>query len=153
MARIMRRGPTMYEFVAYGGMPTYGGMANMHHKLTRITARTALIGAVIVLGSTAAAQGAMAKPTSSSIMVVPCNTPALMAAFSDPSNGEKLQLAFGCTYLLTAPLPDIDTNLTIVGYGATLEREARGTPAFTILTVDGGDVTFVEVNFRNGLGL
>jgi hypothetical protein len=143
----------MYEFAAYGGMPTYGGMADMHHKLTRVTARTALIGAVIVLGSTAAAQGAMAKPTPSGIVTVPCNTPALMAAFSDPSNGEKLQLAFGCTYLLTAPLPDIDTNLTIVGYGATLERSGDvDTPAFTILTVDGGDVTFVEVNFRNGLG-
>jgi predicted outer membrane repeat protein len=125
----------------------------MHHKIVRITARTAVIGAVIALGSTAAAQGAMAKPTTSSIVAVPCNTPALASALSGASNGEKLQLAFSCTYLLTAPLPAIDTNLTIVGFGATLERsEARGTPAFTILAVDGGDVTFVEVNFRNGFG-
>ena len=112
-----------------------------------------MIGAVIVLGSTAAAQGAMAGPAPSGIVIVPCNTPALISALSGASNGEKLQLAFGCTYQLTAPLPDIDTDLTIVGLGATLERsEADGTPAFTILTVDGGDVTFVEVNFRNGLG-
>jgi polymorphic membrane protein len=125
----------------------------MHHNLMRVTARTALIGAVIALGSAAAAQGALATPTTSSIVVVPCNTPALTSALSGASNGEKLQLAFGCTYLLTAPLPDIDTNLTIVGLGATLERsEADGTPDFTILTVDEGDVTFVEVNFRNGLG-
>src|ERR1700683_3083288 len=150
---MMRRGPAMYAFVAYGGMPTYGGMANMHHQLTRVTARTALIGAVIALGSTAAAQGARAGPTTSGIVTVPCNTKALTSALSGASNGEKLQLAFGCTYLLTAPLPAIDTSLTIVGLGATLEREARGAPAFTILTVDGGDVTFVEVNFRNGLGL
>jgi predicted outer membrane repeat protein len=125
----------------------------MHHKLMRVTARTAAIGAVIVLGSTAAAQGAMATPTPSSIVTVPCNTPALTSALSGASNGEKLQLAFGCTYQLTAPLPTIDTNLTIVGFGATLERsEADGTPRFTILAVDGGDVTFVEVNFRNGSG-
>ena len=143
----------MYAFVAYGGMPTYGGMANMHHQLTRVTARTALIGAVIALGSTAAAQGAMAGPTTSGIVTVPCNTKALTSALSGASNGEKLQLAFGCTYLLTAPLPAIDTSLTIVGLGATLDRsEAPRTPPFTILAVDGGDVTFVEVNFRNGIG-
>jgi predicted outer membrane repeat protein len=125
----------------------------MHHKLMRIPARTAAIGAVIVLGSTVATQGAMATPAPSSIVTVPCNTPALTSALSGASNGEKLQLAFGCTYQLTAPLPIIDTNLTIVGLGATLERsEADGTPRFTILTVDGGDVTFVEVNFRNGSG-
>jgi predicted outer membrane repeat protein len=125
----------------------------MQHKLMGVTARTAVIGAVIVLGSAAAAQGAMAGPAPSGIVIVPCNTPALISALSGASNGEKLQLAFGCTYQLTAPLPDIDTDLTIVGLGATLERsEADGTPAFTILTVDGGDVTFVEVNFRNGFG-
>jgi predicted outer membrane repeat protein len=150
---MMRREPVMYEFVAYGGIPTYGGMANMHHQLTRVTARTALIGAVIALGSTAAAQGAMAGPTTSGIVTVPCNTKALTSALSGASNGEKLQLAFGCTYLLTKPLPAIDTSLTIVGLGATLDRsEAPRTPLFTILAVDGGDVTFVEVNFRNGVG-
>jgi hypothetical protein len=60
-------------------------------------------------------------------------------------------LAFGCTYLLTAPLPDIDTNLTIVGFGASLERsEADGTADFTILTVDSGDLNLIEVNFYDG---
>jgi hypothetical protein len=123
----------------------------MHHKLMRVTARTAVIGAVIVLGSTAAAQGAMAKPTPGGIVSVPCNTPALIAAVADASYGEKLQLAFGCTYQLTAALPDIDTNLTIVGLGANLVRSgADGTPDFTILTVDGGDLNLVEVNFYNG---
>jgi predicted outer membrane repeat protein len=130
----------IYEFVAYGGMPTYGGMANMQHKLMGVTARTAVIGAVIVLGSAAAAQGAMAGPAPSGIVIVPCNTPALISALSGASNGEKLQLAFGCTYQLTAPLPDIDTDLTIVGLGATLERsEAEGTPDFTILRNGYGD--------------
>jgi len=113
-----------------------------------------VIGAVLVLGSTAAAQGAMAKPAPSGIVSVACNTPALISAVAGASYGEKLQLAFGCTYRLTAPLPDIGTDLTIVGLGATLERsEAGGTPAFTILTVTGGNVNLVEVNFRNGDGL
>jgi predicted outer membrane repeat protein len=109
---------------------------------------------VIILGSTAAAQGALATPAPGGIVTVPCNTPALISAISGASSGEKVQLAFGCTYQLTAALPAIDTNLTIVGLGATLERSgADGTPAFTILTVDGGDVNLVEVNFRNGGGI
>jgi hypothetical protein len=101
----------------------------MHHKLRRTSARTAVIGAVIVLGSTAAAQRAMANPAPSGIVSVACNTPALISAVADASYGQKLQLSFGCTYRLTEPLPDIDTSLTIVGMGATLERsEASGTP-------------------------
>jgi predicted outer membrane repeat protein len=116
-------------------------------------ARTAVIGAVIVLGSAAAGQGAMAKPVPGGVVSVPCNTPALISAIADASGGEKLQLAFGCTYQLTAALPDIDVNLTMVGFGATLERsEADGTPGFTILTVDDADVNLVEVNCRNGGG-
>jgi hypothetical protein len=119
----------------------------------RATVRTAAIGAVIVLGSTAAAQGAMAKPAPSGIVTVPCNTPAPISALSAASYGEKLQLAFGCSYELTAALPTVDTDLTIVGFGATLERsEADGTPDFTILTVDKGDLNLVEVDFRNGRG-
>jgi len=125
----------------------------MHHKLARTTARTAVIGAVIVLGAAAAAQGAMAKPVPGGIVSVPCHTPALISAISGAISGEKLHLAFGCTYQLTARLPDIDTNLTIVGFGDTLERsEADGTPDFTILTVDAGHVNLVAVNFRNGGG-
>jgi hypothetical protein len=125
----------------------------MHHKLRRFTVRTAVIGAVVVLGSTAAAQGAMAGPAPSGIVSVACNTPALISAVAGASYGQKLQLSFGCTYRLTAALPDIDTSLTIVGMGATLERsEDVGTPEFTILTVDAGDVNLVEVNFRNGGG-
>jgi predicted outer membrane repeat protein len=124
----------------------------MHHKLVRTSARTAVIGAVIVLGSTAAAQGAMAKPTTNSAIVsVPCNTPALISAISDASSGQKLLLAFGCTYVLTGALPDIDTNLTIVGYGASLERSGDvDTPDFTILTVDSGNLNLLGVNFYNG---
>ncbi len=111
-----------------------------------------MIGAVIVLGSTAA-QGALAGPVHGGTVSVPCSTPALISAISGAGSGEKLHLAVRCTYQLTAPLPDIHTGLTIVGSGATLERsEAAGTPDFTILTVNGGDVNLAEVNFRNGGG-
>jgi hypothetical protein len=125
----------------------------MHHKLMRTTARTVVISAAIVLGSTAAAQGAMARPVHGGTVSVACKTAALISAISGASSGEKLRLASGCTYQLTAPLPGIHTGLTIVGSGATLERsEAAGTPDFTILTVDAGDVNLVDVNFRNGGG-
>jgi len=125
----------------------------MHHNLVRTTARTAVIGAVIVLGSTAAAQGAMAKPMPRGIVSVPCQTPALMSAISGARSGEKLHLASGCAYHLTAALPDIDTGLTIAGSGATLDRsDADGTPDFTILTVDAGDLNLVDLNFRGGGG-
>ena len=50
---------------------------------------TAVIGAVIVLGSTAAAQGAIAGPAPSAIVSVPCNTPALISAISDASSGRS----------------------------------------------------------------
>ena len=133
-------------------MPKYGGTTNMHHKLVRITARTAVIGAVIVLGSTAAAHGAIASPVHAGTVSVSCNTPALISAISGASSGEKLHLAIHCTYQLTAPLPAVHTAVTIVG-SATLERsDADGTPDFTILTVAGADVNLVEVSFRNGGG-
>jgi hypothetical protein len=124
----------------------------MHHKLVRTTVRTAVVGAVIVLGSTAASQEAMAKPVPGTVSV-PCHTPALISAIAGAIGNEKLRLASRCTYQLTAPLPDIHAGLTIAGSGATLERsEAGGTPDFTILTVDAGDVNLVDVGFRNGGG-
>src|ERR1700684_818734 len=154
MAWIARRGAAYVRVCRIRGYAYLRGYDYMHHKLVRTSARTAVIGAVIVLGSTAAAQGAMAKGMpASAIVPVPCSTPALISAISDASSGQKLLLAFGCTYVLTGALPDIDTNLTIVGYGATLERSNDvGTTDFTILTVDSGDVNLVEVNFRNGGG-
>jgi hypothetical protein len=110
-----------------------------------------VIGAVIVLGSTAAAQGAMAGPTGAAIVSVPCNPTALASAIGNASSGQKLLLAFGCTYVLGAALPDIGTNLTIVGYGASLERSgADDTPDFTILTVNSGDLNLIGVNFYDG---
>jgi predicted outer membrane repeat protein len=151
MAWIVRRGAGYVRVCRIRGYAYIRGYDYMHHKLIRTTARTAVIGAVIALGSTAAAQGAMAGPTTGAVVSVPCNTTALMSAISDASSGQKLELAFGCTYLLTTPLPPIDTSLTIVGYGASLERsEADDTPDFTILTVNSGDLNLLGVNFYDG---
>src|ERR1700676_5608397 len=126
----------------------------MHHKLVRATAKTAAIGATIVLGA-AGAQAALASPTPGTVFV-PCSASALASDISGASSGETLLLTPGCTYYLTAALPDITTNLTIKGYGATLQRSyASGTPDFTILTVSGdptGNLTVVDVNFRHGGG-
>jgi predicted outer membrane repeat protein len=155
MARIAYRKAGYIRICRIRGHDYIRGYDHMHHKLMRASARTAVIGAVVVLGSAAAAQGAMAGSAPSGIVSVACNTPALISAFASASNGEKLQLSFGCTYRLTKPLPHIDTNTTIVGMGATLERsQAPGTRRFTILTVGkDADVNFVEVNFRNGGGI
>src|ERR1700677_543992 len=153
MAWIVRRGAVYVRVCRIRGYAYLRGYDYMHHKLVRTSARTAVIGAVIVLGSTAVAQGAMAKgmPTSG-VVTVPCSTPALIGALTDPSNGEKLQLAFGCTYEVFAQLPEIETNLTIVGYGATLVRSENEDDDFTILDVGSGDVSLVGVNFRDGGG-
>jgi hypothetical protein len=153
MAWIVRPGAGYIGVSRIRGYAYIRGYGYMHHKLMRTTARTAVIGAVIVLGSTAAAQGAPARPAHAGTVSVPCNTPALISAISGASSGEKLRLAARCTYALTAALPEIHTSLTIAGSGASLERsEADGTPDFTILTVGAGDVNLVRVNFRNGGG-
>jgi predicted outer membrane repeat protein len=98
----------------------------------------------------ASAQAALAKPQN--VAYVPCSASALAAALSSASSGDTLFLAPGCTYELTAALPNITTDLHIVGNGATLERSyAPGTPDFTILTVTGGNLTLIGVDFRNGI--
>jgi predicted outer membrane repeat protein len=151
MAWIARRGAAYVRVSRIRGYAYLRGYDYMHHKLVRTSARTAVIGAVIVLGSTAAAQGAMAGPTGAAIVSVPCNPTALASAIGNASSGQKLLLAFGCTYVLGAALPDIGTNLTIVGYGASLERSgADDTPDFTILTVKSGDLNLIGVNFYDG---
>ena len=153
IAWIVRHGAGYIGVCRIRGYAYIRGYDQMHHKLIRTTARTAVIGAVIVLAGTAVARGAMAMPMPGGIVSVPCNTQALTSAIAGAMSGETLDLAFGCSYQLTAPLPGIHTGLTIVGSGTTLERsKASGTPDFTILTVDAGDVNLVDVNFRNGGG-
>lgn len=124
----------------------------MSMKLVKAATGMAVIGALAAFGPVAA----QAKPAPARVNV-PCDASALAAALATAHSGETLILAGGCTYQLTAALPNInDTNLTILGNGATLERStAEGTPDFSILTVDGdspGALTLVGVNFVNGGG-
>lgn len=82
---------------------------------------------------------------------VPCHTTALAAALTSATDGETLQLAATCRYVLTTALPDITVNLTITGRGATLERsDAAGTPDFSLLTVTAGSLSVSHLTFRNG---
>jgi predicted outer membrane repeat protein len=135
----------------------------MDHKLIRATVVTTAIGATVVLGA-AGARGALAGATPTTVLV-PCSASALASDISAATSSETLLLTPGCTYYLHSALPDITTDLTIEGYGATLERSyAPDTPDFTILTVggtygltakgdgQGRDLTVVDVNFRNGGG-
>ena len=119
----------------------------MHIKMGRTAKRTAVIGAVAALGCAAAPAAALAQ----SIVYVPCNATVLATDISAATSGDTLYLKAGCTYGLTTALPDITTNLTIVGTnGAALDGESAG---FSILTVDSGArLTVTNVNFTNGGG-
>jgi predicted outer membrane repeat protein len=140
----------------------------------------AAFGGIVTLGL-GSSQAVLAQ-SASSTQYVPCSAFALARAISAARSGDTLLLAFGCTYELHAALPDITTELTLMGEGSTLERSyAPDTPSFPILTVEGrpavdltlqrgsapptpsssilkadgesaGDLTLTNVNFRDGGG-
>jgi predicted outer membrane repeat protein len=120
----------------------------MYGKMT--AASIAAIGVMAAAGAGPAQAAAFVR--------VSCGSAALAAAVTSAASGTTLSLAPGCDYVLTAALPTITGDLTIDGHGATVERsDAPGTPAFTILTVDGDgadEITAIinRVDFRNGNG-
>jgi predicted outer membrane repeat protein len=84
---------------------------------------------------------------------VPCSVRALVLAMTSSSDGEVLNLASNCTYLLTKGLPVISTDLVVLGNGATLSRAYEpGTPAFVLLSSDAAFLTISRLSFRNGDG-
>jgi predicted outer membrane repeat protein len=100
-----------------------------------------------------AAVGLYAVPAEAASTHVPCSATALASAVGSAASGETLSLAPYCTYRLTAALPTVSQNLTILGNGATLQRsDAPATPAFTILSVDAGTLAVTALNFTNGAG-
>jgi predicted outer membrane repeat protein len=147
----------------------------MYFKTTRAAVTVAGGAAALCLGSIPAA---LAAPASSAVLV-PCSPVALHAALADPGPGETLDLAPGCTYSLPGSLPEITTDLTIVGYQSTLTR-APHAGGFSLLTVGGlgckggiggggvnipagnanlnpddlckADLTVINVNFTDGGG-
>jgi predicted outer membrane repeat protein len=139
----------------------------MYFKMTRAAAAVVGGAAALCLGSVPAALAAPPQNT----YFVPCNPYALHQAIGHARYGETLDLAPGCTYYLPGALPDVKTNLTIVGYHSTLTRtwDAR---SFSLLTVGGdcgvldatvvgvtviddgcrADLTVINVNFTDGGG-
>src|ERR1700683_1942517 len=100
-----------------------------------------------------AAVGLYAVPAEAASTHVPCSATALASAVGSAASGETLSLAPYCTYRLTAALPTVSQNLTILGNGATLQRsDASAPPAFTILSVDAGTLAVTALNFTNGAG-
>ena len=82
-----------------------------------------------------------------------CSAAALAAALSSAGEGATLTLAPRCTYRLTAGLPAISEDLSIVGHGATLQRStAPGTPKFAIIKVSEGGLTVSDLNFSGNKG-
>ena len=71
-----------------------------------IFARAAV--AIAATGAMGVAGLAAAQPAMASLIQVPCNTASLASAISGASNGDVLQLANSCTYLLTRALPNED---------------------------------------------
>jgi predicted outer membrane repeat protein len=121
----------------------------MHGNLARIARGMAAIG-ITMAASLAAAQLAEAAPA---VVDVPCSVSALTAGISGAGSGQTLNLAQACLYRLSTGLPVVGQDLTIMGNGATLQRNyAAGTPAFTILTVDAGTLTVTDLNFKHGNG-
>jgi predicted outer membrane repeat protein len=106
-----------------------------------------------------AAVGLYAVPAEAATTHVPCSAAVLASAVGSAASGETLSLAPYCTYRLTAALPTVSQNLTILGNGATLQRSyAPATPAFTILSVEaptwppnpGATLAVTDLNFTNG---
>lgn len=95
-----------------------------------------------------------AVPAQAATTNMPCSAAALSSAVGSAVSGETLSLAPYCTYRLTAALPTVGQNLTILGNHATLKRSfAPATPAFTILSVDGtATLSVTNLNFTNGAG-
>jgi hypothetical protein len=118
----------------------------MRHSIRRALAGAAASAGVIALAAcpASAAVAGQAHHTS-----VPCDTAALDSAISGAANGDTLVLAAGCTYQ-TGGLPEIGTNLSIVGRGATLEYTFT-TAETPIMSVPAGVTVHISnLNFTDG---
>ena len=121
----------------------------MRKKHTR-TALTAAAAAGLALAGLAGPAPGLAAPIT---VQVPCQVSALSGAITNAVDGDVLQLARNCTYVLSSALPQVRTvPLTIQGTNSTLARSlANGTPELSLLTVGRhGDLTVSKVNFTNG---
>jgi predicted outer membrane repeat protein len=102
-----------------------------------------------VAAAAGAGGAAMAATTTASVQVttpVACLASALASAISSAPASAILVLKPGCTYRIPASLPEVTSDLTIVGDGDTI------TPAndddFTALEVSGAELTISRLTFR-----
>src|ERR1700735_3270324 len=113
----------------WGHRPQHGNQLarGPQGDLMRHSIRCALAGAAASAGiiALAACPASAAVTSQAHHTSVPCDTAALDSAISSAANGDTLVLAAGCTYQ-TGGLPEISTNLAIVGRG--------GPPAHTLHT-------------------
>ena len=121
----------------------------MRAKTAKIASWTATITTLMAAGLVS---GTAAQAATAQVVPVACSAAALAAALSSAGEGATLTLAARCTYRLTAGLPAVSEDLSIVGHGATLQRStAPGTPKFAIIEVNDGGPTVSDLNFRNGV--
>jgi predicted outer membrane repeat protein len=106
----------------------------MYFKMTRAAVTVVGGAAALCLGSVPAALASGTQDTT----FVPCNAYALWEAinYGNSHSGETLDLAPGCTYYLPHALPEVQTDLTIMGYHSTLTR-TRDAGSFSLLKVGG----------------
>ncbi|MFF5488803.1 hypothetical protein ACFY7Y_20145 [Streptomyces virginiae] len=117
-------------------------------------------GAALVLsltGAHAAADPASGRQGGS--VQVPCDTAALISAIqaANSSNDSRLSLASQCTYHLTTAyagqdgLPAITKRITVLGNGATIQRDPSASGPFRILDVaSGGNLEVRKLTVKGG---
>jgi hypothetical protein len=118
----------------------------MRHSIRCALAGAAASAGIIALAACPASAAATSQTHHTS---VPCDTAALASAISGAVRGDTLVLAVGCTYQ-TGGLPEIGTNLAIVGRGATLEYTFT-TAETPIMSVPAGVTVHISnLNFSDG---
>jgi hypothetical protein len=118
----------------------------MRHSIRCALAGAAASAGIIALAACPASAAVTSQAHHTS---VPCDTAALASAISGAVRGDTLVLAVGCTYQ-TGGLPEIGTNLAIVGRGATLEYTFT-TAETPIMSVPAGVTVHISnLNFSDG---
>jgi hypothetical protein len=121
----------------------------MRHSIRCALAGAAASAGIIALAACPASAAVTSQAHHTS---VPCDTAALDSAISSAANGDTLVLAADCTYQ-TGGLPEISTNLAIVGRGATLEYTFT-TAESPIMSVPGGVTVHISnLNFTDGFSV
>jgi len=117
--------------------------------------RPLLGAAALVVGLTGGQAAANAMPVSS--VSIACNDVAALKAAITAANGggpSTILLAHSCVYKLTSVassddgLPEVTGAVDLVGFATTIARVSG--PSFTILEVNGGDLTVSGITLTGG---